>query len=171
VNGEVDIIDGRTVTVATNTGWRNVEVPDSATIMTEGAGSPADLVAGTSVAVTSKPDGTALSIRIFPPGATARTGQFPMNGPQAGNLMTNAKVEAFDGKTMALDYDGQKASIVVPPEAEIVKPVPATFSDIKIGERVQALGTVAGDTLTARSVTIVTGQRTGRGAAAASTGP
>jgi hypothetical protein len=64
--------------------------------------------------VTGKPDGTALSIRIFPPGADARIGPFPMNGPQAGNVMTNAKAEAFDGTSMSLRVDGQMASITVP---------------------------------------------------------
>jgi hypothetical protein len=163
VNGEVDIVDGRIVTVATNTGWRKVEVPDTATILTEGQGTPADLTPGALVAVTGKPDGTALIVRLFPPGATPRSGQFPMSGAQAGNVMTNAKIEAFDGKKLSLDYDGQKASITVPSQAEIVKPVPAAFSDITIGSRVQAAGTVSGDTLAARTVTILGAQRTGRG--------
>jgi hypothetical protein len=170
VNGEVDIVDGRTVTVATNTGWRKVDVPDGATIQTEGKGAPADLVAGALVGVTGKPDGTAVSIRIFPSGVSPRTGQFPMNGAQTGNIMTNAKVEGFDGKTLSLDYDGQKASITVPAETEIIKPVPAAFSDIQVGARVQANGIVNGDTLTARSVTLLpnVAQRNGRSPAAAS---
>jgi hypothetical protein len=177
VNGEVDIIDGRTVTVATNTGWRKVDVPDSATIQTEGKGTPADLVTGALVGVTGKPDGTAVSIRIFPTGATPRTGQFPMNGAQTGNVMTNAKIEGFDGKTLSLDFEGQKASITVPPAAEIVKPVPAAFSDIQVGARVQANGSVSGDTLTARSVTLLpnvtqrAGAGTGRSPAASASTP
>jgi hypothetical protein len=114
-----------------------------------------------------------VSIRIFPGGFSPRTGQFPMNGPQAGNVMTNAKIEAFDGKTLSLDYDGQKASITVPPETEIIKPTPAAFSDIQIGERVQANGTVSGDTLTARSVTLLpnVAQRNGRSPAATASAP
>jgi len=151
------------VTVATNTGWRKVEVPDTATILTEGKGTTADLVAGTMVGVTGKPDGTAVSVRLFPPGSNARTGQFPMNGAQAGNVMTNAIVEAFDGMMLTLDLNGQKTSITVPPETEILKSVPAVFSDITLGARVQANGTVTGDTLAARSVTILGAQRVGRG--------
>src|SRR5262249_35856693 len=103
---------------------------------------------------------------------TPRAGQFPMSGAQAGNVMTNAKIEAFDGKTMSPDFEGEKASIAVPPEAQIVKPVPAAFSDISPGERVQANGTVSGDTLTARTVTLIPndGQRAaGSPASAAST--
>jgi hypothetical protein len=87
--------------------------------------------------------------------------------------MTNAKIEAFDGSNMALDVEGQKASIVVPPEAEIVKQIPADFSDIAVGARVQANGTVSGDTLTASTVTLLpaAGQRSGRGAASAAPTP
>ncbi|MFN8633667.1 MAG: hypothetical protein U0893_07435 [Chloroflexota bacterium] len=158
VNGEVDIIDGRVVTVATNTGWRKVQIPDDATITTEGKGTPTDLVASVLVGVTSKPDGTAAMIRIFPAGVTPRTGQFPMNGTNQGNTMTNAKIETFDGKLLSLDYDGNKASITVLPETDIVKPVQAAFGDIAVGARVQAAGTVSGDTLTARTVTLFTGQ-------------
>lgn len=164
VNGEVDIVDGRTVTVATNTGWRKVAVPDTATILTDGKGSTADLTPGALVAVTGKPDGTAVTIRMFPPGANPRVGQFPMNGAQAGNIMTNAKIVTFDGKTLSLDYDGQQTSVTVPPETDIVKQVGAQFADIAIGARVQASGTVSGDTLTAQTVTIFGGQRPGRGA-------
>ena len=163
MNGEVDIIDGRTVTVATNTGWRKVEVPESATILTEGRGAPSDLVPGSLVGVTGKPDGTAVSIRMFPPGATPRTGQFPMNGPRAGNVMTNAKIEAFDGTELTLGMNGEKTSIAVPPETEILKTVPAAFSDITLGARVQALGTANGDILAARSLTILGAPRNGRG--------
>lgn len=172
VSGEVDIIDGRTVTVATNTGWRKVDVPDSATILTEGKGTTADLVAGALVGVTGTPDGTALIVRLFPPGVNPRTGQFPMNGAQAGNVMTNAKIDGFDGKMLALDFAGQKASIAVLPETEIVKPVPAAFSDITLGVRIQANGAVDGDTLTARSVTLSTlAQRPGRSPASAAATP
>lgn len=153
VTGEVDIVDGRTVTVATNTGWRKVDVPDAATIMSEGRGTNADLVAGTLVAVTSK-DGAAQIVRLFPAGATPRIGQFPMQGPNAGNTMTNAKIDSFDGSKLNLDYNGEKASITVPADAQIVKPTPATFTDIVVGARVQMNGTMSGDTLTARSVTI-----------------
>jgi hypothetical protein len=154
VSGEVDIVDGRTVTVATNTGWRKVDVPDTATIMSEGRGTGADLVAGTLVAVTSKQDGTAQIVRLFPQGANPRIGQFPMQGVNAGNLMTNAKIDSFDGTLLKLDYNGEKASITVPADAQIVKPIQGAFTDIVVGARVQMDGTVDGDTLTARSVTI-----------------
>lgn len=154
VTGEVDIVDGRTVTVATNTGWRKVDVPDSATILTEGRGTGADLVAGTLVAVTSTQDGTAQIVRLFPQGASPRIGQFPMQGVNAGNLMTNAKIDSFDGSKLNLDYNGEKTSITVPADAQIIKPTPAAFTDIVVGARVQMNGTVNGDTLTARSVAI-----------------
>jgi hypothetical protein len=158
VAGEVDIVEGRLITVATNTGWRKLQIPESATIQTEGRGTAADLAPGAKVGVTGKPDGTAVSIRIFPQGANPRTGQFPMNGAQASNIMTNASIVSFDGKAMALDYDGQAASITVTADTEIVKPVPAALTDIVVGVRIQANGTVTGDTVAARTVTVQTGQ-------------
>jgi len=155
VNGEVDTIDGRVVSVTTNTGVHKVQVPETATILTEGKGAPADLTPGALVAVTGKQDGTAIQIRIFPPGATPRTGQFPMSGPQAGNVMTNAQIDAFDGKTLTVDIDGAETTLTVPPEVEIVKPVTASFADIKVGERITATGSPDGETLDAQTVTIL----------------
>ncbi|MCC7370167.1 MAG: hypothetical protein IT306_17205 [Chloroflexi bacterium] len=163
VNGEVDIVDGRLITVATNTGWRKVLVPESATIQSEGKGTNTDLVAGARVGVTGKPDGTAVSIRIFGQNTNPRLGQFPMQGAQAGNVMTNASIVSFNGSTLVVDIGGQQSTIAVTPETEVVKPVPAALTDIAIGTRVQANGTVSGDTVTAQTVTILTAQRGGRG--------
>lgn len=162
VNGEVDIVEGRLITVATNTGWRKVQIPESATIQTEGKGASTDLTPGARVGVTGKPDGTAVSIRIFGQNTNPRLGQFPMQGAQAGNIMTNASIVAFSGSTLVVDIGGQQSSISVTPETEIVKPVTAALADIAIGARVLANGTMTGDTLTAQTVTILTGQRAGR---------
>src|SRR4051812_5136764 len=52
VNGEVDSVDGRLLSVITNTGVRKVRVADNATILVEGEGSPVDLKPGPAVAVT-----------------------------------------------------------------------------------------------------------------------
>jgi hypothetical protein len=79
-----------------------------------------------------------------------------MGGAQAGNIMTNATIDAFDGKTLTVDLGGQKQAITVAPETQIVKPVPSTFTEIKPGVRVTATGTPEGDTLTATTVTIIT---------------
>jgi hypothetical protein len=162
VNGEVDTIDGRVVSVATNTGVRKVNVPDGATILTEGKGALADLIPGAMVGVTGKQDGTAIQVRIFGPGVTPRTGQFPMNGPNAGNVMTNAKIDAFDGNNLTVDIDGAETKLTVPADAEVVKPVPATFGDIKAGERILAFGSPDGDVLAAQTVTILPAQRNTR---------
>jgi hypothetical protein len=44
----------------------------------------------------------------------------------------------------------------VPPEAQVVKPLPASFAEIQPGKRVIAVGAPSGDVLEAQSVTIVT---------------
>ena len=156
VTGEVDSVDGRIVSVSTNTGVRRVDVPEGVQVQQEGRGAPSDLQPGSLVGVTGRPDGTALVVRIFPPGITPNPGQFPMGGPQAGNIMTNARIDSFDGRVLTLDLGGQKAVITVPPEAEIVKPLPADFGDIQPGKRVAAFGTLGADVLRAQAITILT---------------
>jgi hypothetical protein len=156
VSGEVDAVDGRVVSVATATGVRKLRVADNATILIEGKGTAEDLKPGALVGITGKPDGTAVIVRLFPPGITPKPSQFPMGGPQAGNIMTNAAIVSFDGKALVVDLGGEKATIMVPPEAEIVKPVPSNFAEIKPGTRIAALGMPDGDQLVAQTVTIIT---------------
>jgi hypothetical protein len=156
VNGEVDAVNGRVLSVVTNTGPRTVRVADNATIQIEGQGTTADLMAGRMVAITGKPDGTAVIVRFFPAGITLKPTQFPMTGANAGNIMTNATIDAFDGKTLTVDLGGQKQSITVVPETQIIKPVPSSFDQIKPGVRVITTGTPEGTTLVATSVTIST---------------
>jgi hypothetical protein len=156
VSGDVDAVDGRVVSVSTNTGVRRVRVAENASILIEGKGSGEDLKAGVLVGITGKPDGTAVVVRLFPPGIVPKPSQFPMGGPQAGNIMTNASVVSFDGTALVVDLGGERATITVPPEAQIVKPVPSTFAEIKPGTRIIAVGTPDGDVLAATTVTIVT---------------
>ena len=94
-------------------------------------------------------------VRIFPQGIAPKPAQFPMAGPQAGNVMTNARIDSFDGRVLTLDLDGQKVPITVPPDAEIVKPAPARFDDIQAGARLVAAGDQEGDVLQAQTVTIL----------------
>ena len=155
-NGDVDSVDGRTLTLTTNTGVRKVRVADNAVILKYGIGTLSDLVAGSMVGVTGKPDGTAVSIQFFPPGIPPKPSQFPMTGAQAGNIMTNASIVSFDGTTLTVDLGGEKATLIVPPDTRIVKPQPSTFAEIKPGLRVFAAGAPDGDILVAQTVTITT---------------
>ena len=155
VNGEVVSVEGRVVTVSTNLGVRQVRVPDATQVQQEGKAEPSDLEPGLLVGVTGRPDGTALVVRIFPQGIAPKPAQFPMAGPQAGNVMTNARIDSFDGRVLTLDLDGQKVPITVPPDAEIVKPAPARFEDIQAGARLVAAGDQEGDVLQAQTVTIL----------------
>jgi hypothetical protein len=155
-SGEVDAVDGRNVSVVTATGLRRVRVADNASIMIEGKGSNEDLKPGVLVGVTGKPDGTAVIVRLFPPGIAPKPSQFPMGGPQAGNIMTNATIASFDGKALVLDMGGERPTITVVPETQIVKPVPSTFAEVKPGARITAVGTPDGDLLVATTVTIIT---------------
>ena len=69
VSGAIDSISGRTLTVSTNTGPKQVSLTEDARIEQEGKGTVSDLLPGLGVGVTGKPEGntlTAVSIRIFP---------------------------------------------------------------------------------------------------------
>src|SRR5438128_1782393 len=69
VNGTLNTISGRTLSISTNTGEVVVQLAEDSRIEGEGKGSLADLQPGLSVAITGQPDGsnvTAVSIRIFP---------------------------------------------------------------------------------------------------------
>lgn len=162
VNGSIDAVSGRTLTVTTNTGSKTVQIAENATIEQEGKGSVSDLLPGLGVGVTGKPDAaggtvTAVSIRIFPAAlGTPRPGQFPMTGANQGNLMTNSVIESFDGSKLVLNAAGQRYEIAVPPGTEVLKQVPATLSALAPGVRVLASGTPGtGDTFQASSINIV----------------
>jgi hypothetical protein len=152
----VDSVDGRIVSVSTTTGVRRVRVADNATILIEDKGSNDDLKPGVLVGITGKPDGTAVVVRLFPPGIVPKPSQFPMGGAQQGNIMTNASIVSFDGKALVVDLGGDRQTITVTPESQVVKPVPSTFAEIKPGVRITALGTQEGDVLAASTVTIIT---------------
>ncbi len=157
VGGTVDGLAGHTLTVSTSNGARQVQIADDARIEQEGRGSTADLQPGLSVGVTSRADGTAVSIRIFP-GAlgTPRPGQFPLTGANQGNLMTNSVIQSFDGATLTVSAGSNRYQIRVPPEVEVLKPVPATLADLQAGKRVLAVGMPGPDgSLVATSINIV----------------
>ena len=77
--------------------------------------------------------------------------------------MCSSDLDAFDGKVLTVDIDGAETKLTVPADAEVVKPVPASFGDIKAGERILATGNPDGDTLAAQTVTILPAQRNTRG--------
>jgi hypothetical protein len=157
VSGPIDSIAGRVLTIATNTGPRQVQVPESARIEQEGRGVLADLRPPLSVGITGLPDGTAKSIRIFPAAlGTPRPGQIPMTGPEQGNIMTNATIESFDGRVLMVTAAGSRFQFTVPPETEILKPFPASFADLDTGKRLIASGTLAPDgTLVASTINLL----------------
>lgn len=142
VSGPIDRLDGRDLMVMTVDGAKRVQVPESARLEQEGRGATTDLQPGLSVDVTGKPDGMALSIRIFPAAlGTLRPGQFPMTGANQGNMMTNSVIESFDGKMLVVMGGANRFTITVPSDVEVLKPVPAKMEDLQVGKRILAVGT------------------------------
>ncbi len=161
VSGTIDSINGRNLTVTTNTGAKQIQLAENATIEQEGKGTVSDLLPGLGVGVTGKPDSngglTAVSIRVFPQASgTPRSGQFQMTGANQGNVMTNSVIESFDGSKLVLNAAGQRYTIDVPSGTEVIKPVPTTLNALQQGTRVLAAGTLGSDgALRATSINIM----------------
>ncbi|MBI2756769.1 MAG: hypothetical protein HYX52_08675 [Chloroflexi bacterium] len=128
----------------TAAGTQEVTLPEGVTLEQEGKGTVADLKPGLSVGVTGKPDGTAISIRIFQASTTVRPGQLPMAGAQAGNTMTNAVIQSFDGDTLTVQLGEQRVPLKLPAGTEVLKPVSAALSDLSAGKRVNVTAVPTG---------------------------
>lgn len=59
-------------------------------------------------------------------------------------------------RSLTVDLGGQDVTLSVPPDTEVVKPVPSTFSEVQPGKRFVALGRPEGDVLEAQTITILT---------------
>ena len=117
----------------------------TAVIEREALGTVADLRPGLLVGVTARANASnqlvASQVRVFPAVLqTVRAGQFPMTGAQSGNLMTNGTIESVSASEVVVDYSGEKARFQIPATCDIVKSVPAVFSDIRETYRVTVTG-------------------------------
>jgi hypothetical protein len=68
-----------------------------------------------------------------------------MGGPELGNFMTNAVIESFDSKILKVVASGTPFQITVPPDTEVLRPLPATFADAAVGRRCLAVGPTGPD--------------------------
>jgi hypothetical protein len=142
IRGTISGFDGRTLGVTTREG-PNVEVavPEATRISSLRKSDVSAITPGTFIGTAAKPgpDGElrAIEVVVFP--ETARgtgEGHYAWDlGP--GTTMTNATVtgavESQSGRDINLSYKGGSVKVVVPPDAPVVTPVPATRSDLKPG--------------------------------------
>src|SRR5688572_16653088 len=135
----VDLVDGR-ATISTNTGPATIQVNENTRYERQGTGTLSDIQPNQYVAVTGRPSGdgqVALLVRVFPvlqATVPARVNS-PMDGPNTGNLMTNAIVESFVNDRLTVRAAGQSVSIDTAPDTEVQRPEPASAADLIEGRR------------------------------------
>ena len=145
VSGPVVQLDGASATVATNTGPVTVQLTENTRYEKMGPGTLADIQPNQYVAVTGRPTDSgqvALLIRVFPAAQStvpARVNS-PMEGPNAGNLMTNAVVESLVDGRLTVRAAGETVSIDTALDTQVMRPVPATASEVVEGSRIAATG-------------------------------
>ena len=153
VRGEIEKVDGNTLTVKSRDGAQlTISVPDNVRVMHFVKASLADIKPNSYIGVTAmpQPDGSqkAIAIHMFLE-AQRGTGE----GHRAwdlrpGSTMTNAAVEttaaSVDVHVLTVKYkSGDKTDekkVIVPPEAAIVAYAPADRSELKPGAQIIIFG-------------------------------
>jgi hypothetical protein len=161
VTGSVVQLDGLRATVAANTGPVIVQMTDNTRYEKQGPGTVADLQPNQYVAVTGRPTDNgqvALLIRVFPAAQSTVPARLnsPMDGPNTGNLMNNAIVESLTNGRLTVRAAGEAISIDTTPDTQVMRPVPATASEVIEGSRIAATGLMDADgVLTAAVVNLL----------------
>jgi hypothetical protein len=143
----VELVDGM-ATVATSTGPVSVRLGADTRYELDSAGSLADVEAGQLVGVTGRPEAGGLSaveIHVFPALMTVRQAQTPMSGANAGNLMTNARVESFVDGVLTLNLADQLIPINTSAATSVTHPVPVGADTVQEGSRIGVSGPVGAD--------------------------
>jgi hypothetical protein len=120
-----------------------VQLPDNVSVAVAKAIRFEDIKEGDFVGATTmaQPDGTltAVEVHYLPP--TVAEGQVPWD-LQPGSTMTNAKVSsivaAAQKRELTLQFKDGTAKIQVPESTPIVRAVPGSRSDLRVGEYVFA---------------------------------
>ena len=145
VRGEIEKVDGNTLTVKSREGATvTVKLKDNAVISGVEKAALADIKQNSFVGITAMPqaDGTqkAIEVHIFP---EARRGAGEGHRPWdlvPKSTMTNANVEqlvtAVDGPMLTMKYKDGEKKISVPNNATIVQFVNGDKSDLKPGAKV-----------------------------------
>jgi len=158
--GPVVELTGAQATVATPTGTTTVQFGPDTRFEMDSAGSLADIQPGQVVGVTGRPEGdglAAVEIHVFPALLNIRQAQTPMSGANAGNVMTNARVQSFANGVLTLNLADQLVPINTSPATAVTHPVPVGVDSVQAGGRIAAGGPVGPDgVLQARTVWIPT---------------
>jgi hypothetical protein len=149
VRGTIEKIDGSNLTIKARDGSSvSVKLADNPRITAMVKAALSDIKDGTFIGVTGmpQPDGSqkAIGIHIFMDNQRGVVpARFSQWDREPGSTMTNADVTAtaagVDGQTLTVKYSDGEKKIVVPPSTPIVKFVPGTADDLKVGAQVAVL--------------------------------
>ena len=179
VRGDIVAIDGNTVTVKSRGGETlKLQLADDVRVSVAEKAELADVRDGAFIGTTAvaQPDGTlrAIEVHLFPesmrgtgeghrpwdlrPGSTMTNATVAASGAAEGkspSTMTNATVAKVAGRKLTLKYSDGEKSVVVPPDAKVVKLEPADRSQLKPGVHLFAIASRQADgTLRAERLTI-----------------
>src|SRR5438067_8584521 len=179
VRGDIVAIDGNTVTVKSRSGETvKLQLADDVRVAVAEKGELGDVRDGAFIGTTAvaQPDGTlrAIEVHLFPesmrgtgeghrpwdlrPGSTMTNATVTGVGAAGGkspSTMTNATVAKVAGSKLTLKYSDGEKSVVVPPDAKVVKLEPADRSQLKPGVHLFAIASRQADgTLRAERLTI-----------------
>jgi hypothetical protein len=179
VRGDIVAIDGNTVTVKSRGGETvKLQLADDVRVAVAEKAELSDVRDGAFIGTTAvpQPDGTlrAVEVHVFPesmrgtgeghrpwdlrPGSTmtnATVTGVGATGRKSPSMMTNATVAKVAGRKLTLKYSDGEKSVVVPPDATVVKLEPGDRSQLKPGVHLFAIASRQGDgTLRAERVTI-----------------
>ena len=179
VRGDIVAIDGNTVTVKSRGGETlKLQLADDVRVSVAEKAELADVRDGAFIGTTAvaQPDGTlrAIEVHVFPesmrgtgeghrpwdlrPGSTMTNATVTGVGAAGGkspSTMTNATVAKVADRKLTLKYSDGEKSVVVPPDAKVVKLEPADRSQLKPGVHLFAIASRQPDgTFRAERVTI-----------------
>ena len=179
VRGDIVAIDGNTVTVKSRSGETlKLQLADDVRVSVAEKAELADVRDGAFIGTTavSQPDGTlrAIEVHVFPesmrgtgeghrpwdlrPGSTMTNATVTGVGAAGGkspSTMTNATVAKVADRKLTLKYSDGEKSVVVPPDAKVVKLEPADRSQLKPGVHLFAIASRQADgTFRAERLTI-----------------
>src|SRR4051794_21905568 len=146
--GPVVELAGGQATVATPTGAMTVQFSPETRFEMDSAGTLADVQPGQVVGVTGRPEGdglAAVEIHVFPTLLNIRQAQTPMSGANAGNVMTNARVQSFEDGVLTLNLADQLVPINTSAATAVTHPVPVGVDSVPDGGRIAASGPVGPD--------------------------
>lgn len=151
IRGTITAIDATTLSIQSRDGRDlKMTLPDNAAVAVATAVRFDEIKDGDYVGVTSKRavDGSEVAVEVHYLAATTSPGQLAWD-LEPNSKMTNAtvqgKVIGTGNDELTLQFPGGTQKVVVPPGIPLVRTVPGTRADLKVGEYVFTVAQASGD--------------------------